>query len=92
MKKLTPCCANRCLVFGCDIKEAGGCNCQCRRKDYILSLKSVVAGHELALKALFIYYPNKEDAAKKLASLPYDEKLHHQEFLENAIKELEEEE
>lgn len=69
------CCNSVCLIGNCKTRDAGGCYCVCRLKDYEDTLLSVLEGSSFWEGGGFIYEPARcrppegEEKEKTLAEL-----------------------
>ena len=86
--KYKPCCNNRCLLFFCETREAGGCYCTCRTKDYISHLQSIIEGQTLYDGNCFIYIPNDEKLKQTLDNWSDEKKEIFKEFRDNEAPKL----
>ncbi len=59
MNKYKACCGKRCMVFGCETKEHGGCYCLCRLKDSENQCIMLLEGKSFRHSGGIIYQPSR---------------------------------
>ena len=78
-----PCCGKRCMVGGCEIRDAGGCYCVCRLKDHESTLLDLLDGSAYAEGTCIIHAP-----CKKALPLNGFEKEHREKQLKSVREKL----